>query len=85
MAVLFTITGVAAVPAPVGAKVAVNMVDCPGPKVIKRDSPVTEYPEPDTVNPEMSTVELPVLIKTKSWLSAVPRSTSPKSMLAGSN
>ncbi len=83
VAVLTTDTLPEALPATVGAKVAVKLVVWPAVKARGSESPLMLNPLPFTVACETVTLPVPVLVRVTFWLALLPNVTFPRFRVAG--
>lgn len=70
-------------PALPGANVTINVVDCPGIRIVPPETPLALKPAPLTLTLDMSTLEFPVLVSVELKDLLVPGVTVPKLRLAG--
>jgi hypothetical protein len=77
-ALLLTVILPVAAPIAEGAKVAVNVVDCPGSRISPLDPPVESNPAPATKTCEMVTLAFPALVSVTSLTLLLETVTLPK-------
>jgi hypothetical protein len=70
-------------PEAVGSKLAVKEAVCPGLRVVPEGPPLTLKPAPETVTPEIVTLEVPLLVSVTARLLPDPTFTFPKLRLPG--
>ena len=72
-----------AAPAAVGAKMALNVVDCPAFRVSGKDGPVKLNPLPEAAAPDTVTAAPPVFVTATETVLLLPTVTLPKLALLG--
>ena len=77
-ALLLTVIFPVATPLEEGAKVEVNVVDCPGARISPLEPPVESNPAPATKTCEMVTLAFPALVSVTFWTLLLETLTLPK-------
>ena len=83
VALLMIVTLPVAAPVDVGAKLTVNLADCPDVKVVFDATPLALYPGPEAVTCEIVMLEFPVFVTVMFCELVLPGGTFPKLRLVG--
>ena len=83
VALLLAVTLPVMLPVAEGAKLTLKVAFCPGVRTVPVETPLTLKPAPDTLTPEIATLELPEFVRVTGRVLLVPVFTFPKFKFVG--